>query len=72
MKKPNELTGGVPVKGSEEMDAALCLEVFNSYIRDCRKAIRAQSRMQVTLNADGKSSHLVFESKNLTLTLNAI
>jgi hypothetical protein len=69
MKTTNQLTGGIPVQGSQELDAASSLEVLNSFIKDCRKAIRANRKMQVTVNADGKSSQLVFAGEGMTLSL---
>lgn len=69
MKNQNQLIGGVPVQGSKELDAASSIEVLNSFIRDCRKAIRAKKKLRVTVNADGASSQLVFVSEGMTLSL---
>ena len=71
MKTTNQLFGGVPVQGSQELDAATTLQVFNSFVADCRKAIRAKQRMRVTVNADGASSQLVFASEDMTLSFMA-
>ena len=68
MKKNNQLTGGTPVEGSQELDANASIEVLNSFIKDCRKAIRAKSKMRVTVNADGKMSQLVFATEDITLS----
>lgn len=67
--RKNQLTGGTPVQGSQELDTASSLEVFNSFVKDCRKAIKANNKMRVTLNADGSMSQLVFASQDTTLSL---
>ena len=69
MNSTNQLTGGVPVQGSRELDAASSIEVPNSFIKDCRKAIRAKQKVRVTVNADGASSQLVFSAEGITLSL---
>lgn len=69
MKTTNQLTGGIPVQGSRELDAASSIEVLNSFISDCRKAIRAKKKVRVTVNADGASSQLVFATEGMTLSL---
>ena len=66
--KENQLTGGTPVQGSQELDTASSLEVFNSFVKDCRKAIKSKKKMRVTLNADGSMSQLVFASEDTTLS----
>ncbi len=69
MKKENQLTGGIPIQGSQELDVASSLEVLNSFVRDCRRAIRANKKLQVTVNADGSQSQLVFAAQGMTLSL---
>lgn len=68
MKTTNQLTGGTPVQGSQELDANASLEILNSFIKDCRKAIRSKNKLRVTVNADGSMSQLVFASEDITLS----
>lgn len=69
MKKSNQLIGGIPVQGSQELDATSSIEVLNSFIKDCRKAIRKKKQLRVTVNADGSMSQLVFSGEGITLSL---
>ena len=68
MKTTNQLTGGIPVQGSQELDAASSIEVLNSFIKDCRKLIRSKQKLRVTVNADGAMSQLVFATGENTLS----
>lgn len=71
METTNQLTGGIPVQGSQELDAASSIEVLNSFIKDCRKLIRSKQKLRVTVNADGAMSQLVFATGENTLSFMA-
>jgi len=68
MEKQNQLIGGVPVAGTQELNAKESIEVLNSFIRDCRNAIRNKKKLRVTVNADASMSQLVFVSDGITLS----
>jgi len=71
MKSTNQLIGGVPVQGSKELDADNSIEVLNSFIRDCRKVMRANKNMKVTVNANESMSQLIFTAGKFSLSLTA-